>query len=101
MKKPKSVIIQGHTYKIISDNSEICEQELADSEYGLRGCVKYNDQVIYISPDQNDESWFLTLIHEIFHTFQNHMGHKDNEKLTDHMATAMFTFLKENKLWKI
>ena len=99
MKKPTKLLIQGHTYKIISNNSEECKNELLTGE--LRGCIKYPVQKIYIAPDQDDEGWFLTLIHECMHGFIQHMGCKDNEKLTDNLAAAIFTFLQENKLWKI
>ena len=99
MKKPKSVIIQGHTYKIISDNSEVCLQELESEE--LRGCIKYAEQAIYISPEQMDEGWYLTLVHEIVHGIMNHMGLKDNEKVVNSVSTGLFTFITENKLWKL
>ena len=97
MKKPKSVIIQGHTYKILSDNSKECKENLENEK--LRGCVNYVKQVISIEPDQHDESWVMTLCHEIVHCFLQHFNYKHNEKLTDNLATAIFTFLSENKLW--
>ncbi len=95
MKKPKSVVIQGHTYEIISDNSTECKDELESDS--LRGCIKFALQKIYISPDQHDESWNLTLIHEIIHGFLNHFGIKDNERLVSNLTTAIFTFIKENR----
>lgn len=98
MKKPKSIIIQGHTYKIISNNSKDCKENLESKD--LRGCIKYPEQVIYIAPDQHDDSWMLTLVHEMVHGFLQHFGYKDNEKLVDNLATAIFTFMRENQnLW--
>lgn len=95
MKKPKEVIIQGHPYSIISDNSENCLENLQNKE--LRGCINYTGQVIYIAEDQKDESWAVTLLHEIYHAFLNHMGLKHEEKLVDNLATASLTFFKENE----
>lgn len=96
IKRPKSVLIQGHNYQIISDSSDKCKEELKEE---LRGCIKYAEQKIYIDKDQHDESWMLTLLHEIVHGFLHHFGYRDNEKLIDNLATAIFTFLQENKLW--
>lgn len=103
MKKPKSIIIQGHTYQIISDKSKECKKELEEDsqELGLRGCIRYNTQKVYIFPDQHPESWYLTLIHECVHGFYKHMDIKDKEKDIDNIAACIFTFLKENKLWQI
>lgn len=99
MKRPKSVIIQGHTYKIIADNSFESLEKLEKGN--LRGCIEYPSQSIFIEPNQHDEAWFLTLIHECVHGFYNHMGLPENEKHVDNLATAIFTFLSENKLWSV
>ena len=96
MKKPKSIIIQGHTYKIISNNSKDCKENLESKD--LRGCIKYPEQTIYIAPDQHEQSWELTLWHEIIHGFYNHMGLFENEKRVDNLATSLYTFFHENKI---
>lgn len=105
MKKPKSVIIQGHTYKILSDKSKKC-LEVLDGVDGpnLKGCFLPYEQLICIDSDLLDDFWYSTLIHECLHSFLHHMIHTnetDDETLVEYLTIAIFTFLRENKLWKI
>jgi len=101
--KPKKVTIQGHVYQIVSDFSKECQEELAESAEnptGLRGCIQYQKQKIYIDPELTRDGWYATLIHELIHGFLHHMHMLDNNEGTvDNLTTAFFTFLSENKLW--
>lgn len=99
MKRPKTVKIQGHTYKIICDNSKECLDALKDGHTGLWGCIDSVKQKIYIDPNiPTDERWFSILLHECMHGFMQFSGLPDSEKVVFSLTNTIFNFLVENKL---
>ena len=107
MKRPKKLFILGHTYTILSDKSPKCLKSLDnedDPKNRLKGCFLPYEQLICIESELPEDSWYATLIHECLHGFLYHIiptvKEIDDEMLVENLTVVIFSFLKENKLWK-
>jgi hypothetical protein len=104
----KSVKIQGHNYKIVSDFSEDCKKALQATPtepHGSDGLINHATQTIYICPLLEIDQVLSTFIHELLHGISHLLyndklfsaNEEEEEQKVYMLASALYEVLINNK----
>jgi Zn-dependent peptidase ImmA (M78 family) len=94
MKIPKTIKIGWRTYTI-----KFVEQWRDETGELLDGFIDFNDHIIYINDNLNEDEKVVTFLHEVEHGIfysQGHLEWSENEELVTSISEGAFQLMKDN-----